>query len=134
MSRRVITRQLQNLQSQKLDTYFDRVIKYIPADIVAAWVAVVGIVKSGATGTSAALALWIAFVFGAILTAIWTWKQTSVAGLPAVPKQILISSVAFIVWVFALGGPQFDGLTWYNPMYGSLLLIAYTLIVGLFDP
>src|SRR5690349_15561196 len=30
----------------EIDTYFDKVVKYIPADIVGAWVAVTGLVSS----------------------------------------------------------------------------------------
>ena len=46
--------------------------------------------------------------------------------------QAIISTGAFAVWVFALGGPfQFvPG----REVYGSLLLILYTLVVALIDP
>jgi hypothetical protein len=104
-------------------------VKFIPADIVAAWVAVTGLIKS-AVNVPANTVLWICFLFGILLTAAWTWKQTNLAGQPAAVKQIVVSAIAFCVWVFALGAP-FDALEWYRPMYASLLLIGYTLVVGL---
>ena len=114
------------------DTYFDRVIKYIPADIVAAWVAVTGAVKS-ATNVPKDVILWVAFGLGIPLTAAWTYRQTQEPGHAALPVQVAISTGAFIVWVFALGEP-FSYAAWYNPVYGSLLIILYTLLVGLVRP
>ncbi len=133
MGRRIITEQLQaTFPGTKVDTYFDKVIKYIPADIVGAWVAVTGLINSGSDVPREAL-LWIAFVTGIILTAIWTLKQTTVRGKPLAITQTAVSTGAFIIWVFALGDP-FATLAWYRPLYGSLLLILYTLIVALINP
>ena len=47
-------------------------------------------------------------------------------------KQIIISTIAFGVWVFALDAP-FDILSWYKPPYASLILIGYTLVIGLVE-
>src|SRR5439155_4230990 len=54
--------------SEAIDTYFDKVVKFIPADIVAAWVAVTGLVAS-APDIPRETILWIAFAIGLILTA-----------------------------------------------------------------
>jgi hypothetical protein len=135
MSRRIITEQLQaNIPGTKIDTYFDKIIKYIPADIVGAWVTVTGLIDidKGVNAPNQIL-LWIVFVVGTVLTAIWTLKQTSVKKKPPAITQTVISTGAFIVWVFALGGP-FAKLEFYRPLYGSLLLILYTLIVALINP
>ncbi|MGG6242150.1 hypothetical protein ACQ4N7_26330 [Nodosilinea sp. AN01ver1] len=51
---------------------------------------------------------------------------------PAI-TQTAISTGAFIVWVFALGEP-FSSLSFYRPLYGSLLLIFCTAFVALLDP
>ncbi|PYO60751.1 MAG: hypothetical protein DMD70_08130 [Gemmatimonadetes bacterium] len=114
-----------------VDTYFDKVFKYIPADIVGAWVAVTGLISS-ARGIPRQTILWVAFGIGLILTAWWTWKQAAVPGRRPPATQAIISTGAFAVWVFALGGPfQFvPG----REVYGSLLLILYTLVVALIDP
>ena len=101
MNRRVKTLQLQAAGGvQAPDTYFDKVIKYIPADIVAAWITVNGMVKA-ATGVPANTIMWIAFVIGLMITALWTWKQTTMPGQPVVVKQIVISTIAFGIWVLA---------------------------------
>jgi hypothetical protein len=131
MTRRVQTVQLQAATGATFpDTYFDKVVKYIPADIVAAWVAVTGLVKS--TSAPANAVLWVCFGVGVLLTAAWTWKQTSLKGQAAATKQIVVSTIAFGVWVLALGAP-FDTLDWYRPLYASLILIGYTLVVALIE-
>jgi hypothetical protein len=114
-----------------VDTYFDKVVKYIPADIVGAWVAVTGLVSS-ASGVPRETILWVAFAAGLLLTAWWTLRQAALPGRPPAVTQAIISTGAFAVWVFALGGP-FQGIPG-QPLYGSLLLVLYTLVVALIDP
>ena len=134
MGRRIVTTQFQGMESSgtSVDGYFDKVIKYIPSDIVGAWVAVTGLIKS-ADNVPTSLLLWIAFGVGIILTLLWTLKQTSEPGKKTAKTQILISTFSFAVWVFALGGP-FATLEFYRPLYGSLLLIVYSLGIGLVTP
>jgi hypothetical protein len=116
---------------QEFDTYFDKAVKYIPADIVAAWVAVTGLVAS-APDIPRATILWVAFGIGLILTAWWTWKQAAAPGRRPPVTQAIVSTGAFAVWVFALGGP-FQHVPGQR-VYGSLLLILYTLVVALINP
>ena len=133
MGRRIVTTQLQkNLAGSSVDTYFDRVIKYIPSDIVGAWVAAAGLIKSASDVPQATL-FWIAFGVGIVLTCAWTIKQTSERGKAVAITQTVVSTGAFFVWAFALGEP-FSTLEFYRPVYGSLVLILYTLIVGLVIP
>jgi len=138
MSRRIITKQLQSQGGGvPPDTYFDKVVKYIPADINAAWIFVSGLIKNDSSAPQASL-LWATFVAGIILTALWTLKQTTLKPIqnslnrPAI-TQTVISTGAFMVWVFALGEP-FSELGWYKPLYGSLMLVFYTLVVALVTP
>jgi hypothetical protein len=131
MPRRIVSEQFMAAGAgATVDGYFDRVIKYIPSDVVGAWVAVTGIIPAG---QGAGSILWIAFVSGTMITALWVWRQTEAPGRPTALTQIGVATVAFVVWVFALGGP-FATLLWYAPYLGSLALIAYTLVVGLIVP
>lgn len=133
MGRRIVSRRLDSGTSKEaVDGYQDRVLKYIPADINAAWLALTGIVKSVTTIPQSTV-LWILFVILLILTPIWIWMQTSEAKKPPAMTQILVSTGAFLVWVFALGDP-FTSLRFYQPVYGSILLILYSLIVARIIP
>ena len=133
MSRRVITTRYEAAGGvQEIDTYFDRMIKYIPADIVSGWVAISGLISSAVSIPKERI-LWIVFAVMVVLTVAWTWMQTKEKGQPTVKKQIAISTIAFAIWVFALGEP-FNSLTWYHQVYGSVVLILYNLTVPLFNP
>jgi hypothetical protein len=113
------------------DTYSDKLLKYIPADVVGAWVAVTGLVADRKEIPERTV-LWVAFGVGLVLTAWWTLKQTAAPGRPPATGQTVISTVSFAVWVFALGGP-FKCIPG-QPLYGSLLLILYTLVVARITP
>ncbi|NMG59704.1 hypothetical protein E1H12_14555 [Geitlerinema sp. P-1104] len=132
MSRRIVTEEFQSRGKQAVDGYFDRLIKYIPSEIIGFWLAISGIIKSSEDGQETRL-LWIFFVVGIILTAGWIFKQTYDPQKPIALTQIAISSGAFVVWVFATGEP-FSSLEFYRPYYGSLLLITYTSILTLVVP
>jgi hypothetical protein len=95
-------------------------------------VAVTGLINSAA-GVPTATILWISFIVGIVLTALWTLRQTAEPNVPPAWTQTAISTGAFAVWVFALGGP-FVSLAWYHPLYGSLVLIFYTLAAALVTP
>jgi hypothetical protein len=133
MTRRIITRSLQaNETTVKADGYPDKLVKYIPADVVAAWLAVTGIVNSDSAMPQKTL-LWVLFAIFLVMTALWTLKQTAAKGKPPAKTQTAIATGSFAVWVFALGGP-FATLAFYRPAYGSLVLIVYTLFVALIIP
>ena len=135
MSRRIQTVAFQtSRETASLDGYFDRIIKYIPSDIVGAWLAVTGIIKSlNGNDPNAGSVQWITFAIGVLLTAAWTARQTNESGKPIAVLQIAMSTAAFVVWVVALGGP-FATLPGYKDYYGSLLLIGFTLAAGLAVP
>jgi hypothetical protein len=133
MSRRIITSQLDSSKaSTKIDGYFDKLLKYIPTEIVGGWVAITGFIKGSSDIPSAPL-LWGLFVFFIVLTALYILKQTSEPKKKPAITQTALSVGAFVVWVFALGEP-FSSLSFYRPVYGSILLIMYNLIIPLINP
>lgn len=107
-------------------------VKYIPADVVAAWTAATGLINS-TPNIPRNLVFWIAFIIGIILTALWTLKQTAEPKKRLAITQTTIAVGAFTIWVIALGGP-FATLGFYNSVYGSLLLVGYSLVTGLVIP
>ena len=133
MGRRIVTSQLEaKTEVAKIDGYFDKLLKYIPTEIVGGWIAITGLIKS-ASNISTNTILWILLIIFTGLTALYILKQTSEPKKPLAVKQTTISTIAFVVWVFALGEP-FDSLSFYNPIYGSILLIIYNLTIPLINP
>ncbi|NMC39184.1 MAG: hypothetical protein GYA41_12755 [Bacteroidales bacterium] len=110
------------------DGYFDRLFKYIPAELVAGYIFVSGAV-SGLTDQSESLLLkWILFAIFCILTPLYLWRVQKVTRM----QQHMISLLSFAVWCFALGGP-FASFGWYDPVYGQVLLLVFTLIVAVWE-
>lgn len=110
------------------DDYKMRVIKYIPTEIVAAYVTLEGIIK--ATEKAPAGAYWMVFIILLVLTPIYMWRITEQSDQKPAWDQIIVSFFSFIIWVMALGGP-FATLSWYQPIYPALLLPIFTLVVPL---
>jgi len=110
------------------DGYFDRLFKYIPAELVAGYIFVLGTVKQLTDAEEAKLVNWLIFAVFAILTPLYLNRVQKVAKA----GQLIISTISFAVWVFALGGP-FSHTAWYNPVYGSVLLPVFTLLVAIWE-
>ncbi len=110
------------------DGYFDRLFKYIPAELVAGYIFVLGVVKQLTDAGEIKLFQWSLFVIFCILTPLYLWRVQKVLKL----QQHIISLLSFVVWVFALGGP-FTLLGWYNPVYGEILLPVFTLVVAIIE-
>ena len=108
------------------DDYKTKVIKYIPAEIVTAYVTLEGILKASPNATNAVY--WFVFLVLLALTPLYIWKVTSQPNKKPAWDQIIVSFFSFIVWVMALGGP-FATLSWYSPLIPALLLPIYTLII-----
>lgn len=110
------------------DTYFDRLFKYIPAELVAGYVFVLGVLKQLTDAGEIKVFQWLLFIIFCFLTPLYLWRVQKVTKI----QQHLISILSFAVWVFALGGP-FSLTSWYNPVYGEILLPVFTILVAIIE-
>ena len=110
------------------DGYFNRLFKYIPAELVAGYIFVLGVVKQLTDAGEIKVLHWLLFVVFCILTPLYLWRVQKVLKF----QQLIISLLSFIVWAFALGGP-FALYSWYNPVHGSILLPVFTIIVAVWE-
>jgi hypothetical protein len=110
------------------DSYVDRLFKYIPAELVAGYIFVTGIVKRLTDTGEIRIIHWLLFILFCILTPLYLWRIQKVLKI----QQHIISFLSFVVWVFALGGP-FTLFEWYNPLYGEILLPVFTIIIAIWE-
>jgi len=110
------------------DQYVDRLLKYIPAEIVTLYIFVLGIIQNLRGSGEKEDIHWIVFAVFCILTYLYLRKMLHVAKI----QQLIISVLAYAVWVFALGGP-FALYGWYNPIYGEILLPIFTFGIALVE-
>jgi hypothetical protein len=114
----------------RADTYMSRVLKYIPSEIVVAYISIDGILRTcynpnlWADRQMLLKLLWIISAILTVLTPLWLWRVMRVRRL----SQLFISTISVPVWLFALGGP-FSLLDWYRPALGAIALPLYTLIL-----
>jgi hypothetical protein len=114
----------------RADSYMSRVLKYIPSEIVVAYISMDGILRTcydpnvWADRQILLKLLWIVSAILTVLTPLWLWRVMRVRRL----SQLFISTISVPVWLFALGGP-FSLLDWYRPALGAIALPLYTLIL-----
>ena len=82
-------------------------------------------IQVGATDITQAVA-WLAFAVLLILTPLYLAKIHKVTE----KAQLTLTTVAFAVWAYTIGGPfQMQG--WYQPQLAAILLVLWTLVVPL---
>ena len=106
------------------DTYKDRLLKYIPTEVVATYIFVDGIARTATDTVQASMLHWIIFL--ALL--VGTWFYLLRVQHVTKRQQLVMSTLAFAVWVLSLGGP-FASFGWYSPVYGAILLPLYTFAI-----
>jgi hypothetical protein len=129
MSRRIITTQFQSTGGGDVDGFFDRLIKYIPSDVVAGWIVAKNLISSYQSAPPQTL--WICFVAGLALTVVVV--RYTPKGPPPTWFQVGISVVAFAIWTWALGDPLASTIP-HSSLFSSLTLIGYTILVAALIP
>jgi hypothetical protein len=104
------------------DSYRERLIKYIPVEILALYVALYGSLYAVMSFQPyfSLVARWI-LLAGIAGTVLWLWKAQGVTDW----VQLVISTSGFVVWVFALGVVPVAELSWYNQVAAALFLPVY---------
>ncbi len=108
------------------DNYVSRLMKYIPAEVVAVFLTVDAAMR--AVDNIHTSIPWMVFVICLIATPLYLWRVMKVTKC----MQLAISFGAFFVWVLAIGGP-FAATDWYSPVYGSVALPIYTLATAIYE-
>ena len=108
------------------DNYLSRVLKHIPSEVVLAYITIEGVLQSAYKNNPHELEniLWIVCVALVVVTPLWLYRVERVHRF----KQLFLSTVSVVFWMFAIGGP-FVYLPWYNPALGAIALPFYTLLV-----
>lgn len=123
------------------DDYLARVVKMIPAEVVAVYLFVDGAIKGlpvkpeppatagkGPYFDIVQLSWIFFFVF---LVATWAYMHR-VAKVKKI-RQVAESTLAFAVWVFAIGGPFIYWSNWL-PSLGGIAVALYTFGLPIVDP
>lgn len=107
------------------DTYLSRLLKNIPSEIIATYLALEGLLKSQTMGGKNEVLLWI--VFGILLIATPFWMIYVEQVKRAI--QIVFATLSFIIWILVMGGPVKASFEGYDTIIGSILLIIFTVVI-----
>lgn len=122
----------------KADSHMDQVAKLVPAEIVAAFLAVDNLILSkigeASNTTDSIKMIYWGGVFTVLLIATPFYvKRAITSQLPLLKSQLVVSTLAFVFWAFAIGGP-FALTNWYDHMYAGLALIVFSVVSPLMIP
>jgi len=104
------------------DSYRERLIKYVPVETVALFIAMYGTTYylSGSESWYPLMARWI-LIAGILGTVLYLWQAEGVTD----PVQLAISTIGFAIWACALGIVTFSSLPYYNQVAAAALLVGW---------
>ncbi len=87
--------------------YADKIVKLVPTEIVGAYMVLAGIIGISPAATSAPadslseILIQVVFFALLILTPLYLWRISGVTNV----VQLIVTTLAFILWIYTLGGP-----------------------------
>jgi hypothetical protein len=103
------------------DTYYSRLVKLIPSEIIAFYLALDGIASAMKDKETM---LWIAFANAVIGGWIYLGQLANVKQF----TQRILTVFGLVIWIYVFGGP-FAQLSWYDASYGKFILVLYTFFI-----
>ena len=141
------------------DNYQDRIAKYIPGEVIAGYMALdrtlvpskeafaqkANLIRESVAGADPAIQLAVhnakpllLLAIGLIFTPLYIWNLARTAESDAPWRmQAVISTLAFLVWAYAIQGSAFivgPAANSYAGDNASALVILFTLLSGVFGP
>ena len=119
----------------KSDDYFGKIVKYIPTEIIAGYVALSGFVKALPMPLQFR---WFCFVTLALLILTPAYLIRSTQDASSSRAHAVCGTIAFAAWVFATGGlfERFqvtDSGGWYHRAIGSIVLVLVCLSLPIIE-
>lgn len=115
-----------DVATTRKDEYLDRLLKYIPAEVVAVYLLVLELF-SKVPATNLGTVEWIVFIVFCFILVWYSWKILKIKKV----QQIAISFIAFIIWVFTLNGLSVFQEGWYQSVYGEIILVIFTFLAAI---
>jgi hypothetical protein len=109
------------------DDYLTKVVKYIPVEVLAAYLFMAGVIDSNVTSKDDH-AIWLGGLLIGILvlTIPYDLRVLNIVRW----SQIAMSVVGIAVYVFAVGG-WFATTTWYHQWYASIVVPVFGLVIAI---
>lgn len=113
---------------EEFKLYLGRLLKMIPAEVVSLYLVGAGFIPAN---QGIVFAIWaIVCLVGVAVVRLYGTADPG-EGLGPEKGSVVISAIAFVIWVYTLGGP-FAVYGLHVPYIGSLLVLAWTFFVPIF--
>jgi hypothetical protein len=141
---------------QEDDGYIQKVIKYIPAEIVTGYTALVGYLSVGVNteipqGYKTYYIILLCIL--GVATPVWTYyavldNNDAGSNVPVNKRalfQSVIATLSFAIWVYTIGNPILRAIIcdctntgcpdcgYYSPVLGSIILVLFTIMTPLIE-
>ena len=114
--------------AEDFNAYLDRLLKMIPAEVISLYLVGSGLIPND---KPVVLTVWAAICLVGLLIIRAYGTADRLRSLPTDWVHVAISVVAFLIWIYSLGGP-FAAYDLHVDYLGSLLVLAWTFFVPLF--
>jgi len=114
-----------------LGEYAKRAAQYVPGEILAPYLAGIGVVAAEQRPDLRFGLYLLLFAAGFILTPLYFHKMTK----PGEQRKmhLILSTTAFVVWAYSLGG-FFSEVGIHFPIVSSVLLLLFSMVSGVLPP
>lgn len=113
---------------EELNSYLERLMKMIPSEVLSLYLVGSGVIPQT---DRIVLVLWsVICLVGVVCIRVYGTADFQ-RKLPPQWKAVAISAIAFIIWIYSLGGP-FAAYNLHIPYVGSLLVLVWTFFVPIF--
>ncbi|MCE3555569.1 hypothetical protein LWC33_29510 [Pseudonocardia sp. RS11V-5] len=108
------------------DDYWSKFIKYVPVEMVSAYLILQGLVQSAypAGSTARSWGLGLLLVLGTVASYFFSRRVLAVQRA----QQAGMSALAFVIWCFAIGG-WFATTNWYAGWMGTAAVVVFAVLV-----
>jgi hypothetical protein len=121
-----------------IQDYLERVAKYVPVEIVGAYLAFQSIFNSASPAAPA----WVEFVFyGLLVIATAPYLLRYGGNVPRPGQQAVLGTISFVIWTYGINGAFFwqtlqraVGTTILYPSISGGIVVAWSLVIGLVKP
>ena len=111
--------------------YLEKVAKLIPSEIVAVYLAGVGIIPAIANASVQAYVFWLFLALCTLMTPVYLYRfmrdRTKPKSISR--RHALISTAAFLFWAYAVSAGVLPS-GWHDGAISSLLLLTFSLVSG----
>jgi len=121
------------------DKYLEKVKKYIPTEVVLAYVFLQQTIQNGAPEPGSfwtkEVLLGLIFFICLIATPVYKFIQSNEEGYSKPIRQLIISTLAYIAWIFYFGDwfKFLMGETYYSDILATIVMVTFTLLAPILE-